>query len=189
MSESNYENQLRNMFANVNEWLKFAEAKNFGLLTLCSAFIFGITQIDFSENSKVEYVAKYIFVPFAVISIIIALISLFPFLTRMLKGEFEKSWINRFSNFLDKEDKFENIHFYGYIRDLEEGEFERKFLEKNISTEPFSGYEKDLVGQIIFNSRITWLKYQLFKIAAFLFGCGIILSVAIWIILLTFNKF
>ena len=107
----------------------------------------------------------------------------------MLKGEFEKSWINRFSNFLDKEDKFENIHFYGYIRDLEEGEFERKFLEKNISTEPFSGYEKDLVGQIIFNSRITWLKYQLFKIAAFLFGCGIILSVAIWIILLIFNKF
>ena len=46
-----YEEQLRSIFNNVNEWLKYAEAKNFGLLTLIVAIAFGFTQINFSKES------------------------------------------------------------------------------------------------------------------------------------------
>ena len=63
MDELKYENQLRNIFANVNEWLKFAEAKNFGLLTLSAAFIFGLTQIEFPEDSKVACAAYCVIIP------------------------------------------------------------------------------------------------------------------------------
>ena len=183
MDELKYENQLRNIFANVNEWLKFAEAKNFGLLTLSAAFIFGLTQIDFPEDSKVACAAYCVFIPFAVFSIVICLISLFPILTKIKKGEWAKSWINRFSNFIDKEDKSENIHFYGYLRGIKEEEFERKFLQKTNSSEAFTDYERELLTQIIINSGIAWLKYQLFKIAAFIFCSGLILSLLFYVIL------
>lgn len=189
MNELKYENQLRNIFANVNEWLKFAEAKNFGLLTLSAAFIFGFTQIDFPEDSKVACAAYCVFIPFAVFSIVICLISLFPILTKIEKGEWAKSWINRFSNFIDKEDKSENIHFYGYLRDIDKKEFEREFLHKTNSSEPFTAYERELVTQIIYNSGIAWLKYQLFKIAAFIFAFGLALSLLFYVILCICDRF
>lgn len=183
MNELKYENQLRNIFANVNEWLKFAEAKNFGLLTLSAAFIFGLTQIDFPKDSKVAYATNCVFIPFAVFSIVICLISLFPILTKIKKREWAKSWINRFSNFIDKENKFENIHFYGYLRGIDKEEFEREFLQKTNSAEAFTDYERELVAQIIYNSGIAWLKYQLFKIAAFIFGLGLVLSLLFYVVL------
>lgn len=183
MNQLKYENQLRNIFTNINEWLKFAEAKNFGLLTISAAFIFGLTQIDFPEDSKVAFAAYCVFIPFAVLSIVVCLISLFPILTKIKNGKWTKSWIDRFSNFIDKENKFENIHFYGYLRDIKEEEFEREFLQKTNSAEAFTDYERELVAQIIYNSGIAWLKYQLFKIAAFIFGLGLILSVLFYVIL------
>jgi hypothetical protein len=38
--------ELREIFNNVNDWLKYAEAKNFGLLSLCAAIVFGTTQVQ-----------------------------------------------------------------------------------------------------------------------------------------------
>lgn len=189
MRELQYENQLRNIFANVNEWLKFAEAKNFALLTLSAAFIFGLTQINFSEDSKLGSAAYFVFIPFAGLSILVCLISLFPILTSVTRLEWAKSWINRLSNFIDEEKKFENIHFYGYLKDIDDETFERQFLQKINATQPFTVYEKELTSQITYNSRIAWLKYQLFKIAAFIFCLGLIASLILYVILLVINRF
>lgn len=189
MRELQYENQLRSIFNNVNDWLKFAEAKNFGLLTISAAFIFGLTQINFSEDSKVGSAAYSVFIPFAVLSILVCFISLFPILTTVTRLEWAKSWINRFSNFIDEEKKFENIHFYGYLKDIDEETFERQFLQKINITQPFTVYEKELISQIIYNSRIAWLKYQLFKIAAFIFSLGLIASLILYMILLVISRF
>jgi len=187
MKNLKYEEQLQKLFLNVNDWLKFAEAKNFGLLTLNAAIVFGSTQIKFPVNSMIPYALNYIFMPFALFSFFSSLISLFPILSQIEKGTYTKSWINKFSNFIDEENKFENIHFYGYLKDITEAEFETRFLNKTDSTDPFSQFEKELGTQILYNSRIAWLKYQLFKIGAFFFLCGIVVTIVALPIFKFFN--
>jgi hypothetical protein len=169
-----YEEQLQKIFLNVNEWLKFAEAKNFGLLTLNAAIAFGSTQIKFPENSIIPTAIFYVFIPFAFFSFLSSLISLFPILSKIEKGTYTKSCINKLSQSIDEENDFENIHFYGYLKGITEVIFEAKILNKTGSTVAFSQFEKELGTQILYNSRIAWLKYQLFKIGAFFFLCGLI---------------
>ena len=172
-----YEEQLRSIFNNVNEWLKYAEAKNFGLLTLIVAIAFGFTQINFSKESELKTVGCYIFLPIAFFSFFSSLLSLFPILSKFEKGYLVKSLIDKLSNLIDEEKSFENIHYFGYLRTLDEANFETKFLTKINSTDIFTQYEKELTKQILYNSRITWLKYQLFKIGAFIFLFALILSI------------
>lgn len=179
MAKLEHEEQLNSIFANVNEWLKFAEAKNFGLLTLNAAIVFGLTQIQFSENSLYSNNIFTVFGIFAFSSFLFSLISVFPIVSKVGKNKYSKTFINKFSNWIDKEKFFENIHFYGYLRLISESEFETKFLAKVASNVPFTKFEKELVVQILLNSRISWLKYQLFKIAAFMFLMGIILTIVI----------
>ncbi|RVU26977.1 hypothetical protein EOJ36_02980 [Sandaracinomonas limnophila] len=183
MNKLNYEEQLYKIFNNENDWLKFAEAKNFGLLTLNAAIVFGLTQITFSNDSVIKMVAFCVFVPFSILSFIPCLISLFPIVTKIesknKKGEVRNSmkFINYLSNKIDKDKSFENIHFYGYLKDLKEEKFEKEFLKKTGSKDEFTTYERELVTQILYNSRITSLKYKFFKIGAFLFLIGILVSV------------
>lgn len=177
MTTITHEEQLYKIFNNVNDWLKFAEAKNVGLLTLNAVIVFGIIQINFKEGSIIEKAGFYILIPFAITSFLTALISLFPILSKIEKGIYVKNFIDSFSNSIDQEKKIENIHFYGYLKTINENEFENKFLFKIGSTHAFSQYEKELANQIIHNSRIAWLKYQLFKIGAFFFLFGIVVFI------------
>jgi len=177
MTNLQHEERLQKTFQNVNEWLKFAEAKNFGLLTLNAAMVIGITQIGLTHESIIYKACYYIFIPLSGLSFIFPLISLFPVLSRIEKGTFVKGWIDQFCNLIDKEVGFENIHFYGYLKGIDEAEFESKYLTKVDSSEQFSQFEKELVVQILYNSRITWLKYQFFKLGAFFFGLGVVASI------------
>ena len=81
----NFEN-LKSIFNNINDWLKFAEAKNFGLLTLNGALIFGITQTEASDDFKwILEIGYYCLIPFSILSFMWCLISLFPILTKNTK--------------------------------------------------------------------------------------------------------
>ncbi|CAI9678705.1 hypothetical protein HZQ11_13665 [Elizabethkingia anophelis] len=177
MTTLKHEEQLQKLFTSINDWLKFAEAKNLGLLTLTAAFAFGFKQIDFPEDSVIEVVGCYIFLPIIFFSFLSSLISLFPIMVKIEKGHLIKSLISKFSNWIDNETSFENIHYYGYLRNLDEAEFEAKFLNKIGSNDSFTKYEIELSTQILYNSRITWLKYQLFKIGAYFFLLALLLSV------------
>ena len=188
MAQLEHEEQLQKLFANVNEWLKFAEAKNFGLMTLNAGVIFGISQIAYEKESIILNLCYYMIIPLASISFLVSLISVFPILSKIARQKnnngvmtdnLTKNFINKFSNWIDKEGDINNIHFYGYLCTLKVSDFETKFLDKINSTKTFSDYEKDLSEQILYNSRITKLKYQLFKIAAFFFLCGILLPIII----------
>ncbi|HEX8334876.1 MAG TPA: hypothetical protein VF622_19785 [Segetibacter sp.] len=172
MAHLKYDEQLQKLFANVNDWLRFAEAKNFGLLSLNAAIVFGFTQTNFAEGSSIAKAGFYVFTPFAVISFFITLISLIPILSEIERTSRVKEWITKISALFGRERKFENIHYYGYLKDIDVAEFENKFLSKSGSTDPFTLFESELGTQILYNSRITWLKYQLFKIAASLFLLG-----------------
>lgn len=175
MSNLKHEEQLQKIFSNVNEWLKFAEAKNFGLLSLNAAIMFGFTQTNFEPNSVVKLVGIYVFGPFALISSMLSLISLFPVLSSIEKGVKLRGYLAKISNFISKETEFENIHFYGYLKGIDEGEFILKYQTKMNSSDSFNQFEIELISQILYNSRITWLKYQFFKIAGFFALAGVIL--------------
>ncbi len=170
MSTLPYEEQLQKIFSNINDWLKFAELKNFGFLTLNAAIVFGISQIKICANSDAGKVI-WVFISFACLSFLCSLISLLPIASKFGIGN--KSLIYKLCNWTKKDNKFENIHFYGYLKDINESKFEAEFLAKTNSTDAFSQFEKELVTQILYNSRITWVKYQLFKISTFLFLIGI----------------
>ena len=107
-----HEEQLQSIFNNVNEWLKFAEAKNFGLLTLIMAIAFGFTQINFPEGSELKTVGCYIFLPIAFFSFFSSLLSLFPILSKFEKGYLVKSLIDKLSNLIDEEKSFENGEYF-----------------------------------------------------------------------------
>ena len=181
MSILNHEEQLQKIFTNVNEWLKFAEAKNFGLLSLNAAIVFGFTQTNFKDGSIIEMAGYYVFFPFTILSFLPCLISLFPIVSKIERKTKDKKdkkikiFIKKFTNWIDKEESFENIHFFGYLKDIDESTLEAKLQLKTGVTESFLDYEKELGTQILYNSRITWLKYQFFKMGAFFFLVGIVL--------------
>lgn len=181
MATLEHEEQLQKIFTNVNEWLKFAEAKNFGLLSLNAAIVFGFTQTTFQDGSIIVMAGYYIFFPFTILSFLPCLISLFPIVSKIERKTKDKKdkkikiFIKKFSNWIDKEKSFENIHFFGYLKDIDESTLEAKLQLKTGVTDSFSDYEKELGTQILYNSRITWLKYQFFKMGAFFFLVGIVL--------------
>lgn len=181
MATLEHEEQLQKIFTNVNEWLKFAEAKNFGLLSLNAAIVFGFTQTTFQDGSIIVMAGYYIFFPFTILSFLPCLISLFPIVSKIERKTKDKKdkkikiFIKKFSNWIDKEESFENIHFFGYLKDIDESTLEAKLQLKTGVTDSFSDYEKELGTQILYNSRITWLKYQFFKMGAFFFLVGIVL--------------
>lgn len=181
MATLKHEEQLQKIFTNVNEWLRFAEAKNFGLLSLNAAIVFGFTQTNFKEGSIIEMAGYYIFFPFTILSFLPCLISLFPIVSKIERKTKDKKdknikiFIKKFTNWIDKEDSFENIHFFGYLKDIDESTLEAKLQSKTGVTDSFSDYENELGTQILYNSRITWLKYQFFKMGAFFFLVGIVL--------------
>ena len=96
MAKLEHEEQLNSIFANVNEWLKFAEAKNFGLMTLNAGVIFGISQISHEKTSLIINLCYYLIIPFASISLLVSIISVFPILSkidRQIKIEMMNLWI------------------------------------------------------------------------------------------------
>jgi hypothetical protein len=181
MGTQKHEELLQKIFTNVNEWLKFAEAKNFGLLSLNAAIVFGFSQTNFDNGSIIEMSGYYIFFPFTILSFLSCLISLFPIVSKIERKTKDKKdkkikiFIKKFANWIDKDESFENIHFYGYLKDIDESTLEFKMQSKTGVTSSFTDYEKELGTQILYNSRITWVKYQFFKMGAFFFFVGIVL--------------
>ncbi|MCD7971062.1 MAG: DUF5706 domain-containing protein [Candidatus Azobacteroides sp.] len=158
---------LYRIFDNINDWLKFAEAKILGLIAFDVALLVGYTQIH-TENLVIKY-ASGILAIFLVLSLLLCIISVIPI-------------VNKVAVKL-KKCNFSNILFFGYIKDLNEKEFEKEFLLKLEDQEPLNKYEKDLVCQILYNSKITSLKCQFFDLASYILITGIIISIISFLIL------
>ena len=70
--------ELNRIFSNVNDWLKFAETKNAGLVVFNSAAIFGIMQAFPAENTFVVF--KWLMILLFGISICISIYTFLPVL-------------------------------------------------------------------------------------------------------------
>lgn len=154
---------LKYTFHNINEWLRFAEAKNAGLLALNIASIIGLLQLDDPFRGDAGFL-KGIMIFLFCLSCCICLYSILPvinkgfrFYKKMEEPEFEK------------QKEHLNALFFGDIARLSAGQFLSLFEFKH--EVKLTRAEKDFGIQITNNAEICVQKYNLFKIAAwFTFG-------------------
>jgi len=152
------EDKLKDIFENVNNWLKFAEAKNATLIAGNGLIIFGICRIIKDSNIN-EYLMYYIYfsIFMLVISFLIALISFIPNIK--LPGYL-------FDN--SKEQSNHNLLFFGSIATFNEHKYLEE-LNKSLGKDD-DEYKKNKLNemyahQIIINSQIAVKKYKLFNIS------------------------
>jgi len=148
--------KLKDIFTNVNEWLKFAEAKHAGLIVLNSGIIFGILTLQSTLPGgvlvcSVLLVGASLYTSFA---------SLFPL---TLKGIEDKKNFDQI-----------NVYFSGDLARLGKDDLKQIMRKQMKFTHEFDGMEEDLIQQIIANARVAARKYFLFKVALILLMTGLL---------------
>jgi len=174
--------QLKFIFTNINDWLKFAEAKNGILIAFNGATIFGLLQSWESLNETVIPLVQYWFIPLLIISSIVSFSSFIPFLDIVEVLTTTKKTKKKGSSDDEKIDiNTINVYYYGNIKDISPDDYLKTIyiLNKMELTPQVNKMELDLVKQIIVNSRIAWKKYTAFKWAGVLTLGGVIIPIII----------
>ena len=168
------EHQLSELLIRVIDWLKFAEAKNTGVVGLSSTglgvlvtfLVAGPTIPDLSG------VGLGIGAVALMVSLMLAVGSFLPStnLEKHLVGDHQRPTAR------------DNLLYYGHLaryepRALVEAMAEMYFKQQGEAYMP-SKLAIDLAGQIVTNSRITVRKLALFKYALLLFGFGVLIAAA-----------
>lgn len=168
--------KLKDIFLNVNEWLKFAEAKHAALIAFNVATLFGLISTYSSLKALKEIKFKYIEIAisislfFVVGSIIYSLWnSFFPKTKPSVKEETPV--------------RVSNLFFWGDTRLLTRQTF---LQELNILEENCPKLELNLIDQIIQNSKIASNKYETFEFSVILTGLSYII-LSLYLIYHVFN--
>lgn len=162
------EEKLNNIFININDWLKYSEAKNGILFALNGGVIMGVVSLLGDSSFKVPIIINLVAVPCFLVSLVVLLISFLPVVNKLI--------INTEQNETKNQDDI-NLFFYGDLRKLNAEALLTKLynsvdldIEGNISK-----LQQNLADQIITNSSITYNKLMFFRIALYLDLIGIII--------------
>ena len=148
---------LKIIFTNVNDWLKYAETKNATLTVFNGAAIFGFLQAW--TNLPREIIT--INVLLLAVSSLLAIISFTPQLSRILKRSqiSAQDWPNEKNGI--------NILFFGDLSRLTISQFVELYGEQsqqNALYQP-SAMDRNLIDQILINSSIALNKNRWFRTA------------------------
>lgn len=151
---------LKNIFENVNNWMKFAEAKNGTLIVADLAIIFGVFQLLEEMCCPKKWLIFY-----ASIVMLLSLLSATICLTSFVPQLRMPWFINRGSP-----SKNDNLLYFAHIAKYAPKIYLNKLSEllKIQLPEKQPKLEMDYAEQIVTNSRITLRKYQTFKIGVWL---------------------
>lgn len=169
------EDILRFILGSVNEWLRFAEAKNAGLFSANLALTFGTITIAFGDTVTSQLVQTSLLICAVIlgISAIICLISFIPQLSRMK--------IKLVSNPMETD----NLLFFGDIAKYDAKAYIIKlsglYLNSNTDNTKQLLLEK-YADQIIINSRIAKTKYYIFGVAVVLTAIALTLLLMIFVL-------
>jgi len=145
---------LKVIFDNINNWLKFAEAKNGAIIALNSALIFGVLKLNstITEQNifRDYYISIVIFL--LLISSIMALLSFIP----RLSYPYIK---------FDKPTEKDNLLYFGDILKYTPLKYYEKIQIKICEKSDKKDFEMYYINQIIINSKITFIKFKQFEIA------------------------
>jgi hypothetical protein len=158
----------------VNDWLKFAEAKNAVLVALSGAATGGIlsylsSNADVAASLVVGLVAAQLVL---LLSLLVALVSFFP-QTDLAR------WLTRNDEPTDESD---NLYFYGHLAKYAPHDLVERIASLYVGTGqcPVPPYRShlDLASQIVINSRIAAAKLRLFAIATALLVIAVFVGAA-----------
>ena len=163
------ESKLLHIFDLVNDWLRFAEAKNGALLAFCSACIFGLLKFpnDWITITSSFRAGLVVAIVFLLLAILICVWSFFPQITRIEVMLWPLT---------DECKETDNFLFFGDICTYSVEDLFDRLCERYSTPFDFSQHQKqylhDLANQIIVNSKITMRKFRLFQRAlGFVFCC------------------
>ena len=149
------EERLRYILTTVNEWLKFAEAKNGALLVADIALLFGVFRL--LNESTGQKVFIYLAIFLVIVSAISSLVSFIPQL--------------KLSSFTPRKrtEKEASLIFYGHIAKYEPQSYIKAlYAESGSAPAAIASIEVDYAQQIIINSRIAVRKYLCFNVGLWL---------------------
>ncbi|MEL0631459.1 Pycsar system effector family protein [Pseudoalteromonas carrageenovora] len=160
---------IRDTLSKVNDWIKYAEAKNAANIAFCSASIFGVVRINFNKPGINDYIYLYSFlvVFFLALSLLISLASFMP----KLKTPWVKIGI--------REDN-DNLLYFGHACKYSGSKYlDKLYRGKAINSE---NYEIELMycEQIVVNSKVAYIKFSQFDLAI-KFTISSIISPLYWI--------
>jgi hypothetical protein len=160
---------LNGILTHVNEWLRFAEAKNGGLIALNMAALAGALGFGVGDGGAAKAVLLAGTALF-VVSIVLLIYSFVP----ILKAPFGGANLDEAA--FDAQAEGLNIHYFGDLRLLSASQL-LDLLGKRMGMEALQpdGLSKDLAGQIVVNSAITMGKLNNFWYAAWLSMAGLLL--------------
>lgn len=151
------EERLKFIFSNINDWLKFAEAKNGVLIAFNGAAIWGVLQnlSIIGGISERLILPTQIFLFCALIGIIVSFFSFMPALTLSKKAlkAIDKAIVKDHSVIFFRDvGKFNADDYLKILHTRSEGK----------KSDELNSFLLDIGNQIIANSRNTWLKYRMF---------------------------
>jgi hypothetical protein len=166
--EDEVEQRLLSILAMVNDWLKFAETKNAGLVGLGSAGTAVAASFLNQSKGRALTVGLGMAAVLLAISVLIGLASFFPrtslarHLTRDVGGPGAK----------------DNLYYYGHLAKYAPAALveaiARDYAQTGYTDIVHARSRDDLAAQIIVNSRITLAKLQLFGIATWFFAAAVV---------------
>ncbi len=157
MAQLTLEEQLHKIFANVNDWLKFSEAKNAMLIAFNSASIFGTLKMyDFQfikDNPQLKIYLMVIII-MLIFSTVLSLISFAPRVKMVKEGLFA-----------DGTDS--NVLFFEYLKNKTAIEI-LKEISGETDEKKFTKMEIDIAEQIKQNSIVASRKFSYFTISVWI---------------------
>lgn len=152
------------IFQNVNDWLKFAEAKNGILLAFSGAGITATITILVTAQNIPKSLEFGLLLTTSLLCICALLCSLFFLpktdLDRLL---WLRNQIPKYSNYIKKDS--DNFWFFAHLQKYNATELlealNKHYFEGKL-TPPYKKEYEDIAGQITINSQIAFLKFQAF---------------------------
>jgi len=181
--------KLLAIFQNVNEWLKFAEAKNGILLAFSGAAITAtITILSTAQN-----IPNSLKIGLLLTTILLCICSLISSLSFLPKTNLERLlWLKtkppKNANYIKKD--ADNFWYFGHLQkynatELLEG-LNKYYFENKVNL-PYKKEHEDIAAQITINAAIAFLKFQVFTYAVYVLiasilviPCSILISLVIY---------
>ena len=163
--------KLKFIFTNVNDWLKFAEAKNGVLIAFNNALVFGLFSILDSTSKPLNDLTTQIYIT-CLLLLIASAISILSFIPQ-LREPILSLW-----NIPKAEPDKDNTLYFGDILKYEKEDYlELIYKENDADTQSINKYQLQLASQIIINSKIAYFKYELFVFSSWITFIAIIISI------------
>ena len=160
---------IRDTRSKVNDWLKYAEAKNAANIAFCSASIFGVVRIVLSKSELSSYIYLYCYlvVFFLSLSLFLSLVSFMP--------KLKTPWVK-----IGEREDNDNLLYFGHAGKYSGSKYlDKLYLGKAVNS---GNYEVELMycDQIVVNSKVAYIKFTQFDLAI-KFTISAIISPLYWL--------